>query len=150
MADGVFLVGIHLCKRAAVGFVGRKHAVVAKAHGAVAFSEYFAFHNALKQQCFVGLAQCYACAKLCRAVGDAVEIVQQQVDVVFAVAVVAGIACRVDTRSTVERRHFKPGVVGKAVVAVVLLDVVGFDFCVTLDGRGCFGNVVVAADVAQA
>ena len=48
-----------------------------------------------------------------------------------------------------KRRHFESGVVGKAVVAVVLHYITSLLYGVAFKRIGCFGYVCMAIDVAQ-
>ena len=80
----------------------------------------------------------------------ALEAVQQQVDIVFADAVFAGIASRAHSGFAAKRIHFETRVVGKAVVAVMLFYVVGFNNGIAFDGLRCFGYIFVTVDVGEA
>ena len=46
--------------------------------------------------------------------------------------------------------HFEAGVVGKAIVSVMLTDIAGFDKGVSFQGVGCFGDVFPATDFREA
>ena len=56
----------------------------------------------------------------------------------------------IDTGCVVECLHLQSGIVGKAIITVMLLDVTGFLEGVALQGVGRLGDVVVAVDVGQA
>ena len=62
----------------------------------------------------------------------------------------SGIACRVDARCAAEGFHFQSRIVGKAIHAVVLVDVSGFQAGVSFEGIGGFRNIGVTIDVVQA
>ena len=61
----------------------------------------------------------------------------------------AGIARRVDAGLAAKGIHLKTCIVGEAVVAVFVANVAGFLKGICLQCGAGFGNVVVAADVAQ-
>ena len=81
---------------------------------------------------------------------------KEEVHVVFVFVACLGlaidgcIASRVYSRLAPEGFDFEPGVVGEAVEAIVLLDVLCLDEGIGLEGGACLGYVDIAADVAEA
>ena len=62
---------------------------------------------------------------------------------------IAGITRGVNSRCSVQCCNLKSGIIGKTVIAVMLLDVTGFLEGVSLKSIGCFWNIIVAVDVIQ-
>lgn len=151
VADGIFFVGIHLGKGAAVGFVGAENRVVAKAALAVLFGENVSFHTPIKKVQFAFINKGYSraeasCAPLRR---HPLQLGKHLAHIGFAIVSLAGIARAIHTRFAAQRINFKTRVIAKAIVAVMLLNEARLLLGITLDGGARFGNIVVATDIVQ-
>ena len=62
---------------------------------------------------------------------------------------VSGITRGVNSRCSVQCCNLKSGIIGKTVIAVMLLDVTGFLEGVSLKSIGCLGDIFVAVYVIQ-
>ena len=155
MTDGILRLGTHLCEGHAVGFEGSKDRVVPEAFIPYALPQYRAFHDAFEEHLLVALHKGDDGAEACSPRRSSFKLVKQASYVgigivALAIAVHGAEACRIDSRCSVQGVHFQPGVVGKAVHAIVLMDIACLLQSIAFNRVGRFGNVLHAADVAQA
>ena len=118
----------------------------------MALGEDAAIHTTLKQMLLAVLDQADDSAEVGGALlqGHIGHQTQHLVDVALAVVSHAAIACAHHTRLAAQGINLKTRVVAEAVVAIMLLDILGLETRVALDGGGCLGNLLVTVDVGQA
>lgn len=148
MADAVLGVGIHLGEAPVVA-IGAEDRVVAEACGALACREDFAFDFSFEEVFFVAEDEGDDGAEARPAVGVPLHFGEDFAHVGFGVLGFACIAGGIDSGASAEGVDFKPGVVGKAVVAVVLLDVASLLEGIAFEGILFLGDVFVAADFGK-
>ena len=78
----------------------------------------------------------------------ALHIVEQQASVGLEVVTVGGVACRVNTRRSVQRVNLQTRVVGKAVQPRALVEIAGLLAGIAFECRGRLGNILRNAHLA--
>ena len=62
----------------------------------------------------------------------------------------SGIACRIDTRFTIQGINFQSRVIAEAIIAVMFLDITGLHTGIFFDEIGSFWDILMASDVGKA
>ena len=131
MADAVFHIFTQFCESKSI-ILGDKYGVVAEASVAASFGSDGAFHHAMEEMGFAILDESDDCAEASRAVIGSLQIIKQLIYVCLRVMARACITSCMDTRRTAQRSDFKSCVVGKTIVAEMLLNILSLLQRITL------------------
>lgn len=113
------------------------------------FREDFALDRTGEKPGFIIQNHGYRTAEPCMTVGLAGQFVQKSGVICGIIAVTAGITCAEHPRSTPERIDFKPGIVGKTIVAITFLHPPRFLKGILLESRTSLGDIIVTPDVGK-
>ena len=122
MADSVFKLLAQLGKGLA-GFFGNEDRVIAKAPVAHRFFRYISVHTAAEQMLLATSDKGNGSAETCFAVSLAFHLGKQLAHIGRSVVTVGCIASGMHSRSTTQCFNLKPRVVGKTIVAIILIDI---------------------------
>ena len=150
MANAVLVLGRHLGKGAAITLNRLENAIVAEASCTVTFSEDDALDLSLEHVHLVTLQQSDSSAESGSAIVDSIEFFQHFINVCLTVMTWSSIACRIDTRLTIQGINFQSRVITEAVIAIMFLDITGLHTGIFFDEIGSFWDILMASDVGKA
>jgi hypothetical protein len=148
VADGILDVIAQFGKGKVVTF-GNKDWVVTESGTSSLFSDDFTFYNAFEQVFLSVENEADSGTELCFPVFHPFQFFQKFLHIGFRIVSVASISGREYSGCTIQGFHFESGIIGKAIHAVVLINVHGFLAGIAFQGIGCFRNVGKAFDVLQ-
>ena len=149
VANAVLFFGRHLGKCTAVTFNWLENTVIAESSCTVAFGKDNSLDLALKQVHFLTLQQGYSRAETGCTLGYPLKFLQYLIDVGLAIMPWSGIARRVNTGFTIQGINLKSGIVAKAVITIMLLDIKCLHFGISFDKIGGFGYIFMATNVGK-
>ena len=148
VADGIFFFNRHLCESPVVAF-RHEYGVITEASSAFFDMNDLPVYDSLKSIFLAIEDKRDNCSEAGVAVFHSFEVAEQQAHVGLGIPCRAGITGGVNPRGSVQGFDLQPGVFGKTIRLVMLVDVAGFLQCIAFQGGAGLRKFLPAADLIQ-